>query len=312
MARLVAAFGSSHSPMLASSVEEWRTNFLTRDRARQFIDLDGNGCDYATLLAQAPADALERIAPEHLARRHGEAMAAMARLRDDVAAARLDVLIVVGDDQEELFQHDNMPAIGVYYGETIRGRLPYQKQIVESDFPCDAALARHLIAALQQDGFDLSAMRGLREGQREGHAFSFVHRFYLPDGVPVVPVFLNAYYPPNQPLPGRCVALGEALRRAIEAWPHEARVAVMASGGLSHFVVDEAFDGSLIEALRRKDLDFFRNAPLAKLMSGSSEMRNWVCLAGALGSLEMRWLNYVPGYRTPALSGTGLCFASFG
>jgi 3-O-methylgallate 3,4-dioxygenase len=311
MAKLAAAFGSSHSPMLASSVEEWQTVFLTRDKARQFVDLDGNACDYAALLARAPADALDRIAPEQLTRRHGEAMAAMARLRDDVAAARLDALIVVGDDQEELFHHDNMPAIGVYYGETIRGRLPYQKEIVESDYPCDAALARHLIAALQQDGFDLSVMRTLTEGRREGHAFSFIHRYYLPDGVPIVPVFLNAYYPPNQPLPSRCVALGEALRRAVEAFPGDARVGVMASGGLSHFVVDEVFDKSLIDALRRKDGAFFRSAPLSKLMSGSSEMRNWICLAGTLGPMQMQWVSYVPGYRTPALSGTGLCFASF-
>jgi 3-O-methylgallate 3,4-dioxygenase len=311
MARLVAAFGTSHSPMLASSVEEWRTVFLARDKARQFVDFDGNACNYDRLLARAPADALERIAPDQLTRRHGEAMAAMARMRDDVAAARLDTLIVVGDDQEELFHHDNMPAIGIYYGATIRGRLPYQKEIVEQDYPCDAALARHLIASLQDDGFDLSVMRSLREGQREGHAFSFVHRFYLPDGVPIVPVFLNAYYPPNQPLPTRCVALGEALRRTVEAFPGDARIGVMASGGLSHFVVDEVFDRALIEALRRKDMVFFRNAPLTKLMSGSSEMRNWISLAGTLGPLEMQWASYVPGYRTPALSGTGLCFASF-
>ena len=311
MARLVAAFGTSHSPMLASRVEDWQTGFLARDKARQFVDFDGNPCDYDTLLARAPVDALERIAPSQLARRHDEAMAAMARLRDDVAAARLDALIVVGDDQEELFQHDNMPAIGIYYGETIRGRLPYQKEIVESDYPCDAALARHLIAALQRDGFDLSVMRSLREEKREGHAFSFVHRFYLPDGVPIVPVFLNAYYPPNQPSPARCVALGEALRHAVEAFPGDARVGVMASGGLSHFIVDEAFDHAVIEALRRKDAAFFRNAPLTKLMSGSSEIRNWLCLAGTLGSMELDWVSYVPGYRTPALSGTGLCFASF-
>jgi 3-O-methylgallate 3,4-dioxygenase len=311
MAQLVAAFGTSHSPMLASRIEDWQTVFLARDKARQFVDFDGNSCNYDTLLARAPADALERIAPEHLARRHGEAMAAMAHLRDDVAAARLDALIIVGDDQEELFHHDNMPAIGIYYGETIRGRLPYQKEIVEQDYSCDAALARHLIAALQQDGFDLSVMRTLGDGQREGHAFSFVHRFYLPDGVPIVPVFLNAYYPPNQPLPSRCVALGEALRRAVEAFPGDMRIGVLASGGLSHFVVDEPFDHSLIDALRRRDMTFFRNAPLTKLMSGSSEMRNWICLAGTLGALEMQWVNYVPGYRTPALSGTGLCFASF-
>jgi 3-O-methylgallate 3,4-dioxygenase len=311
MARLVAAFGTSHSPMLASRIEDWQTGFLARDKARQFVDFDGNACDFDTLLSRAPADALERIAPEHLTRRHGEAMAAMARLRDDVAAARLDALIVVGDDQEELFHHDNMPAIGIYYGETIFGRLPYQKEIVEQHYPCDAALARHLIATLQQDGFDLSVMRSLAEGQREGHAYSFVHRFYLPDGVPIVPVFLNAYYPPNQPPPARCVALGEALRRAVEAFPGAARIGVMASGGLSHFVVDEAFDQALIDALRRKDSAFFRDAPLTKLMSGSSEMRNWICLAGTLGSMEMQWVSYVPGYRTPALSGTGLCFASF-
>ena len=130
-------------------------------------------------------------------------------------------------------------------------------------------------------------MRSLAEGQREGHAYSFVHRFYLPDGVPIVPVFLNAYYPPNQPSPARCVALGEALRRAVEAFPGDARIGVMASGGLSHFVVDEAFDHALIDALRRKDAAFFRNAPLTKLMSGSSEMRNWICLAGRSGRLEL-------------------------
>jgi hypothetical protein len=311
MAQLVAAFGSSHSPMLASHVDDWQGGFLARDQARQFIDLDGTACNYAELLARAPVDALQRIAPEHLARRHGEAMAAMARLRDDVAAARLDALIIVGDDQEELFHHDNMPAIGIYYGETIRGRLPYQKEVVEADYPCDAALARHLIAALQQDGFDLSVMRSLAEGQREGHAYSFVHRFYLPDGVSIVPVFLNAYYPPNQPAPARCVALGEALRRAVEAFAGNGRIGVMASGGLSHFVVDEAFDHALIDALRSRDVAFFRTAPLTKLMSGSSEMRNWICLAGTLASMEMQWVSYVPGYRTPAISGTGLCFASF-
>jgi hypothetical protein len=311
MAQLVAAFGSSHSPMLASRVEDWQGGFLARDQARQFVDLDGNACNYAELLARAPADAQQRIAPEHLARRHGEAMAAMARLRDDVAGARLDALIIVGDDQEELFHHDNMPAIGIYYGQTIFGRLPYQKEIVEQHYPCHAVLARHLIVALLQDGFDLSAMGSLTEGKREGHAYSFVHRFYLPDGVPIVPVFLNAYYPPNQPLPARCVALGEALRHAVEAFPGAARIGVMASGGLSHFVVDEAFDHALMDALRRKDAAFFRNAPLTKLMSGSSEMRNWICLAGTLGPMEMQWVSYVPGYRTPALSGTGLCFASF-
>ena len=49
MARLVAAFGTSHSPMLASRVEDWQTGFLARDKARQFVDFDGNACDFDTM-----------------------------------------------------------------------------------------------------------------------------------------------------------------------------------------------------------------------------------------------------------------------
>jgi 3-O-methylgallate 3,4-dioxygenase len=327
MANLVAAFASSHSPMLAAQPEDWNGGFLARDRARPHVDLDGNPCDYDTLLACAPADAAARIAPALLAQRHAEVQAAIARLADDIANAKLDALIVVGDDQEELFDHSNMPAIGIYYGETIRNadasavrgddwmaraRRRFHESNEPAEYPCHPALARHLIGTLQQDGFDLSVMRAPAAGKYEGHAYSWVHRFCMTGGVvPIVPVFLNAYFPPNQPTPARCFALGEAIARAVAALPGDARIGIMASGGLSHFVVDEAFDHALIEALRRKDAAFFRAAPLAKLQSGSSEMRNWICVAGAAGGLDLAWASYVPGYRTPALTGTGLGFASF-
>ena len=326
MARLVAAFGSSHSPMLAAQAADWNGGFLSRDRARAHVDLDGNPCRYDDLLAAAPADAVARIAPELLAQRHAEVQASIARLADDIATARLDALIVVGDDQEELFDHSNMPAIGIYYGETIRNagqasiagddwmaraRRRYLEPAESAERPCHPALARHLIGALQQDGFDVSVMRTVPEGKFEGHAYSYVHRFCMANAVvPIVPVFLNAYYAPNQPTPARCFALGEALARAVAAFPADTRVGIMASGGLSHFVVDEAFDRALLDALRRKDAAFFRTAPLAKLQSGSSEIRNWICVAGAAGELDVAWASYVPGYRTPALTGTGLAFAS--
>ena len=326
MARLVAAFGSSHSPMLAARPQDWNGGFLARDRARPHVDHDGNPCDYATLLARAPADAATRIAPDLLALRHAEAQDAIARLANDIAAAALDALIVVGDDQEELFDRNNMPAIGIYYGETIRNaaqtslagtdwmaqaRRRYLEPANPAEHPCHPALARHLIAALQQDSFDIAAMRGLPDGKFEGHAYSYVHRLLLQgSALAIVPMFLNAYFPPNQPTPARCFALGEAVARAVGGFPADLRIGIMASGGLSHFVVDEAFDRALLDALRRKDAAFFRAAPLAKLQSGSSEIRNWICLAGAAGALQFGWAGYVPGYRTPALTGTGLGFAS--
>jgi hypothetical protein len=326
MARLVAGFGSSHSPMLAAQAEDWAGGaFVARDRSRQFVDFDGRPCRYDDLLANAPVDAAARIEPDTLRRRHAVVRAAIDRLRDAIAGARLDALIIVGDDQEELFDHSNMPAIGVYYGNTIpnaqamqvtapldRARMRFQEPDGEVDYPCHAPLACHLIEALQRDGFDLSAMARTAPGKSEGHAVSFVHRFLMgASPIPVVPVFLNAYYPPNQPSPARCFALGEALSRAINSFPGDVRAGVLASGGLSHFVVDEAFDHAVIEALKNHDAGFFNTAPLHKLQSGSSEIRNWICLAGAVSGLELDWVSYTPGYRTPALTGTGLCFASF-
>ena len=327
MASLVAGFGSSHSPMLAAQIEDWTGDaFAGRDRARRFVDFDGNPCRYDELLARAPVDAAARIAPDALAQRHAGKDAAIARLRDDIAAAKLDALIVIGDDQEEMFDHNNMPAIGIYYGETIsnaraaeiktplnRARMRFQEDGADVDYPCHAPLARHLIDSLQRNDFDLSAMAGNAPGKYEGHAISFVHRFLMgKTPIPVVPLFLNAYYAPNQPTPARCHSLGKALRRAVESFDGAARVGVLASGGLSHFLVDEDFDHAVIDAFRRHDEAFFRDAPLHKLQSGSSEIRNWICLAGAVSDLDLTWVSYMPGYRTPALTGTGLCFASFG
>jgi 3-O-methylgallate 3,4-dioxygenase len=309
MAKLVAGFGTSHSPMLTAPLEDWQGElFLRRDKARALVDLDGNPVSYEALLSRAPADALRRIAPDRLALRHAEMRAAIARLADDIASRQLDALIVIGDDQQEMFDYTNMPALGIYYGETI----PLHAGGKVISFPCHADLAHHLIASLGAGGFDLSAMREPPAGRGEGHAVSYVHLHCIGTApLPIVPLFLNAYYPPNQPSPARCFALGQALARAVADWPAEARVGVLASGGLSHFVVDEAFDRAVIDSLRRKDAAFFRTAPLHKLQSGSSEIRNWICLAGAVGSLELDWVSYVPGYRTPALTGTGLCFASF-
>jgi len=87
--------------------------------------------------------------------------------------------------------------------------------------------------------------------------------------VPVVPVFLNTYFAPNQPRPKRCYALGQAIRKAVETYPGNARVGVIASGGLSHFLVDEDFDRAILKACADKDAKFLQNLPRNKLHAGS-------------------------------------------
>jgi hypothetical protein len=129
--------------------------------------------------------------------------------------------------------------------------------------------------------------------------------------VPIVPILINTFYPPNQPLPRRCYAFEQALRAAIEAWPAPKRVAVVASGGLSHFTVNEKLDRRVLDMLRDKDAAGLMALPAAKLTSGSSEIRNWIAAAGALEGLDVRWSDYVPGYRTAAGTGTGIGFAAW-
>jgi 3-O-methylgallate 3,4-dioxygenase len=92
-----------------------------------------------------------------------------------------------------------------------------------------------------------------------------------------------------------------------------ARVGVLASGGLSHchFLVDEEFDRAILAALARKDCGFLQNLPRNKLHAGSSEILNWVAVAGAAEAIDLNWSDYVPGYRTPAGTGTGMSFATW-
>ncbi|MEX2430479.1 MAG: hypothetical protein WD645_00995, partial [Dehalococcoidia bacterium] len=138
------------------------------------------------------------------------------------------------------------------------------------------------------------------------HAWSFLaKRIMAENKVPIVPVFQNTCYPPNQPTPRRCFAFGQELRKAVESWGNGTRVAVMTSGGLSHFVVDEELDRAALKGMVENDPEILRNLPRHRLHSAASETLNWVTTAGALEHLKAEQLAYEPVYRTPAGTGGG-------
>jgi len=238
--------------------------------------------------------------------------------------------VMVGDDQHEVFQDDNMPAIGVYYGEKVpyfhrgeRGNggpaVPgrstgaaameiYPKEAME--FPCASDLALHMINTLVEHDIDVAHSKFFREGQPVGHAFVFVyHRIMNRKLIPTVVVMQNTYYPPAQPTPKRSYEYGVAIHDAIDSWPGNERVAVLATGGLSHFVVDEEIDRRALKAMKEKDADTLRSLPRERLQAGSSEIRNWITIAGATEHLDMELFDYVPCYRSPAGTGCAMGFA---
>src|SRR6185436_8411224 len=66
-----------------------------------------------------------------------------------------------------------------------------------------------------------------------GHAFAVPFEHVIGRrNIPVVPFFTNVYVPPL-PTPRRCAALGRAIAEIVKGRPE--RVAIIASGGMSHF-----------------------------------------------------------------------------
>jgi 3-O-methylgallate 3,4-dioxygenase len=331
MAKMVFAAGTSHTPMLLAA-DETLPRFAETDQKMKHRDKEGRPVTYGDLLEKADPKLAHLVAPENLVARQNVARAAARRLRDVVSAAALDAVIVFGDDQNESYLEDCRPAFAIYYGDTvrngnaqhstysnlpdwyIRNRAAFFEPVEPRDYPVDAALALHLIETLSEAEFDLAASKSLRAGEGEGHAMAYVHRHVMDTRapIPIVPVFLNTYFPPNQPGPRRCYKLGQAVRRAIEAYPADVRVGVLASGGLSHFLVDEDFDRAILKALADKDRAFLQTLPRSKLQAGSSEILNWIAVAGAAEGIDLDWFEYVPGYRTPAGTGTGMSFATWG
>ena len=116
MGRIVLGMATSHTPMLNAPPTDW-PRFYERDSRRDnLLDTEGRLTSYTEQLKHAPAGIAGEITSERMAARHETVQGAIARLGHYLAAAKLDALIVCGDDQEELYQHQNMPGILVYYG----------------------------------------------------------------------------------------------------------------------------------------------------------------------------------------------------
>jgi aromatic ring-opening dioxygenase catalytic subunit (LigB family) len=180
-------------------------------------------------------------------------------------------------------------------------------------------LAVHLIETLTSDGFDVAQTSELPMGPQGSnsiqHAFGFVYRRIMCDDVvPNVPIIVNTHYPPNRPSPARCVAFGTSLAQAIASWPQDMRVVVIASGGLTHYVIDEDFDRGVLDAMSRGDLAFLASIEENMLQSGgTAELKNWLPVAAAMkaAGLAMNLIDYVPCYRSEAGTGAGMAFATW-
>ena len=225
---------------------------------------------------------------------------AFAELGRRIAAARPDVLVIIGADHWANFFLDNMPAICLGVGPEHGG--PPERWL--GDYPHSTmkgapAFAMDVADALFGSGFEPSLSYDLR----------LDHAFCVPlwkvglDPLPaIVPIVINAIQPPL-PTVARCFDFGKALARAIVARPGDERVVILASGGLSHSVgepmmgdVDEVFDREALALFARGDRDamlaYMTDERLARAGNGAHELRFWVAAHAAADTQGFSLIHY--------------------
>ncbi|OYW85125.1 MAG: protocatechuate 3,4-dioxygenase [Sphingobium sp. 32-64-5] len=326
MARIVLGIGTSHGPMLVTKPEQWASR-IAFDKAVDHA-WRGGSWRFEQLLAERSDQGFEeQITPQAMAAHEARCQAALDELADRFAKAGIDVAVIIGNDQMEIFDERLIPAFSVFYGEDITNyefppeRLAKLPPGIEQSlpgyipgggavYPGQSELARSIIGQAMADGFDVAAMKELPKPETP-HAFGFVYRRIMRDNpVPSVPVLVNTFYPPNQPTVQRCHDFGRSVLRGIEAWESDARVAVFASGGLSHFVIDEGVDRLLLDAIMARDIGPVADLGEAVFQDGTSEIKNWVPLVGMMAELglEPEIIDYVPCYRSAAGTGNAMGF----
>lgn len=321
MAEIVLGIGTSHGPMLSTPPDEWgQRAIFDRGITHHY---KGRTWSFDELVeARQDRHFAREITPELWRNRHAACRRALAKLADIFAEVSPDVAVIVGNDHMEMFDPSTVPAFSVFWGDALVNNPLSDAKIAQlapgvaialpghippggARYPCEPALGRHVIESVTAEGFDVAAMKRLPRDETP-HAYGFVYRQIMHDRLlPCVPIALNAYYPPNQPTIRRCYDFGKALVRAIETWESDARVALIASGGLSHFVIDEDVDSTFIDAMRHRSIGKLAALGEAIFQSGTSEMKNWVPVAGAMADLgfDLTVVDYVPCYRS--LAGTG-------
>ncbi|HEX5430548.1 MAG TPA: hypothetical protein VFW83_01175 [Bryobacteraceae bacterium] len=333
MGRIVLGLGTSHGPMLSIAPEYWKDR-VTADRENPRHCFRGKTYSFDEIAALRREEKLAaQITAEVCEERYDRCQKAIRSLGDIFEETQPDVAVVIGNDQMEVFTREHVPAFAIFWGEYVEG-IPRTPEFlaklnpgvaraeldrtpgVYTRYPCLPELGRYMIGNATCSGFDVAQLTRLPTGEIGSnavpHAYGFVYRRIMRDKVaPHVPVFVNTFYPPNQPTARRCFEFGRMLARSILSWTEDRTAAFVASGGLSHFVVDEAFDRRALNALQANDAAELSGIPEEIFQSGTSEIKNWIVLAGAMAEagLAMKLLDYVPCYRSEAGTGSGMGFA---
>lgn len=273
---LVSALAASHAPnILLEPGREWE----------DFMDLH---------YSMAPQGSTTRPTFEQQKKLRQDAEAAFAALREDLEAAKPDVLIVVANDQFVNFFWNNIPTFFVTIGDEVKGQFTRHSFRYRNH----KDLGKAIIRAGMDKGIDFSYGERIELQHTQNVPLYFLLR---EPKIPILPVYVNTWVDPA-PSPRRCYQVGELIRAVAEN--SKERVAILATGGLSHFPgsprigeIDEGFDHKLLEVMRQgKGKSLVEYSVDDLLQAGDTEFLNWMVVVGAVGDAKATFTAYMPDW----------------
>jgi 2,3-dihydroxyphenylpropionate 1,2-dioxygenase len=226
--------------------------------------------------------------PEHQELSIG-AMRQLGKILDET---KPDVILFLGSDHLETFSVTCVPAFAVIAGN----RVIAEHAQFHYDLPNNREMAEDMLDKLIRANFDVA----YSEDAVLGHTFAVPFEYVLEKRqIPVVPFFTNVYLPPL-PSMQRCAALGAEMAKIIKG--RKERVAVIASGGMSHYpgtskyeTPEFNFDYWMISQLEIGNVDAILNLTPEQLdEAGNTEMLNWATMLGMIGSVPGELIQYTP------------------
>lgn len=223
-----------------------------------------------------------------------------------IAAGRPQALVVLSDDHVHNFFLNNLPAFCIGAASSYPTPVEHWLKAERRVLPGEPALGAALLGRLMEMDFDpaLSMELTLDHGVLTPLELAGISR-----DIPIVPVLINCVQPPL-PTMRRCHAFGAAIGDALRAYTGLERVAVLASGGLSHDLstprmgmVNESFDQEFIRLLESGDPSTVIEHATGRVHeagNGGEEIRMWLMAMGIAGSSPFERLYYraVPGWYT--------------
>ncbi|QNA85509.1 protocatechuate 3,4-dioxygenase [Sphingomonas sp. So64.6b] len=339
MAQIVLGIGCAHTPQLHTLAKDWDLR-ADRDRADGIpLWFKGRKLKYAELEAERAGERLvEKLDQPTRQAALDASFAAIDKLHDIFVEANPDVVVILGNDQHEIFS-EIVPAFAIIATDQLtnvprteeqNARLPIGIEIADHGhlpdeavaYPGQRALGLHLAHYLVREaGFDIALCHEKPTVRNDKsllyglpHAYGFLFKNVMRDEVkPTVPVDVNCWYFDNTPTARRCFDFGGAVADAIGAWESDARVAILTTGGLTHFVVDREWDEMFLDAMKRGDAETLSAIPQEELMAGTSECKSWIATAAAMvrAGLTMDVVGYQTLYRTEGGTGSSCAFVSW-